>query len=201
MFRLLIFGTSNHQLVPNHICPPRFAFFCFIASHNSINSFIFVLGGSDFICFYFCLLDRARRSTVPKTGSQEVRDESWEGKGRRRKVWWKSSVWGIGRCGVESKSDDAEDAYCDDMAAMSQWGDWGTAKPWLETMQSMSKAVGFLWADILAHFDVGRCSVHWRSIRSIAHCCRILHGQLPHASAGINIQCQCVCVRVFFVFA
>ena len=82
---------------------------------------------------------------------------------------------------------------------MSQWGDWGTAKTWLETMQSMSKAVGFLWADILAHFDVGRCSVHWRSIRSIAHYCRILHGQLPHASAGINIQCQCVCACFFRV--
>lgn len=46
-FRVSIASNASHDF---------HTFFCFIASHNSINSFLFVLGGSDFICFYFCLL-------------------------------------------------------------------------------------------------------------------------------------------------
>ena len=56
---------------------------------------------------------------------------------------------------MESKSDDAEDAYCCDMAVMSQWGGLRHGENLIRNDAKHVESgcpAGFLWAD-----DMGRC--------------------------------------------
>ena len=93
------------------------------------------------------------RRQLPTDPNKRLRPRckgKWAGKVKGGKVWSKSIMWGIKRHEVKRKSDDADNADCDDMATMSKGvglmhgktaskrNRWGGCDWWLEPLPSFS---------------------------------------------------------------